>query len=238
MHRRIIVLIAVILAFAAQAHAQGGFRAVSSGDWSDSRNWEIRTGGIWLKPPEGVFPGESHNRNVDVVIDDSVTLTVGEGPAIEINSLAVLRGKLVVNGSMIIGPTSDDPNNRVKIIPSNGGIGIGAATTDVEPSAPVAPAPAQEAIPMQLLQNVPNPVSFATGDWTTVRFYIDRDYPLVRVEIYDQLGSMLKRVFEENDPAVGWRSMRINVRDLQSGSYPVVLQAGRQVLRRSLTVIR
>ncbi|MBS1902596.1 MAG: hypothetical protein JSS75_02725 [Bacteroidetes bacterium] len=215
--------------------AQPIFHAAASGNWSDSRNWEQDNGGIWLRPPDGVYPGSPQSRNVDVVIDRDVRMTVDSGPEIHIRSLMVSSGLIDIKGKMIIGPTSNDPNNHILISPSGGTIGLSDDVTAAPE--PVETTPVIEN-PLALEQNVPNPVSYVTGDWTTIRYYVDRDYPLVRLALFDQMGFEIKRIVDESSPAVGWHSVRINVRDLQSGSYPIVLQAGNRVLRRSLTRIR
>jgi hypothetical protein len=137
---------------------------------------------------------------------------------------------------MVIGPTSDDPNNGIRITPNQGTVGLNDASD--EPMQPDDHVSAPVQTPLTLEQNVPNPVSFVTGDWTSIRFYLDRSYPMVRLSLFDQMGSEIKRLYDDAEPGVGWHSVRMNVRDLQSGSYPIVLQAGGRLLRRSLTVIR
>lgn len=233
--RHICLLVVVAFLGAGSLHAQTGFRAAGNGDWTDSHNWEVENNGIWLKPPDGVFPGESHNRDVDVIIDSNVTLIIANGPEIRINSLVMNTGKLVIVGNVVVGPTSDDPNNHILITPAGGTLGLSEGAAVADSALPISPS---AELALQLDQNVPNPVSYMTGDWTTIKFYIDRSYANVRLSLYDQMGSELKRLYEAVEPTVGWISVRINVHELQSGSYPIVLLAGNSILRRSLTVIR
>ncbi|HYM20341.1 MAG TPA: hypothetical protein VEW28_04975 [Candidatus Kapabacteria bacterium] len=236
MNRPLAIFAAAMALVPASVIAQSEFRSVASGPWTDSRNWEIQNDGIWLQPPEGVFPGESHHRDVDVIVGDNSTVTVGEGQSVEVNSLTIMQGRVEVNGMLIVGPTKDDPGNSVAIISGNGGLGISAASINDAPT----PRPSAGNIlaGIQFPQNIPNPVSFATGDQTTFTFYIDEDYSLARLSIYDEMGVEIQRIYEDYHPSVGWKSVKINTRNLQSGSYPVILQAGNTVLRRSLTIIR
>jgi hypothetical protein len=235
MNRPLIALATLAVFAPISLYAQSEFRAVGSGKWTDSRNWQMESGGIWLQPPDGVYPGESHHRQVDVIVGDGSTITVTDGQNIQVESLTISQGRVDVNGVLVIGPTTDDPSNAVTIIPSNGGITINSTTNDAPPVSPTTPTTTND---LQLLQNNPNPVSISTGDWTTFNFYIDRDYSLVRLSIFDEMGAELQRVYEDYHPTTGWRNIRINTRSLQSGSYPTILQADNAALRRSLTIIR
>jgi hypothetical protein len=236
MNRPLIALATLAAFLPVSLYAQSEFRAVGSGKWTDSRNWQIESGGIWLQPPDGVYPGESHHQNVDVIVSDGSTVTVTDGQNIHVGSLTIAEGRVDVKGVLVIGPTKDNPENTVTIIPSNGGIGIVSTTlNDAPPTSPSVPDPMGE---LQLLQNNPNPVSMSTGDWTAFNFFIDRDYSLVRLSIFDEMGVELQRIYEDYHPAIGWKNIKINTRTLQSGSYPTILQADNAVLRRSLTIIR
>lgn len=223
---------AIISASQLFAQTSSPFRSVADGIWTDSHIWEKNESGVWLKPVEGMYPGERHNRNVDVTINDGSTVTITENEVVQINSLCILNGRVVVEGTLIVGPSKDDPNDPVSgdeensdpIVTNNG-------HTD-----PVIIA--DNTILPQLLQNVPNPLAPQIGYETTIKFYLDKSYPHVRLAIYDQLSHMIKSIFDEQNPSTGWHSIRVRLDGIQSGSYPMVLELPNTMLRKMITVLR
>lgn len=199
------------------------FRSVSSGVWSDTRNWQQENSGVWQSPERGVFPGESRHRDVNVTIDNGSVVVIGEGQEVHVNSLTVMNGRLEVNGMIVIGDFANDAD----------------ANTDDQPdlrnevSVPTAPA-----IGLQLLQNSPNPSFASTGGVTNLTFYIDADYPTVRLSLFDELGREIERVYDVAHPETGWHSLKISTTDLRSGSYHLVLQAGNNAQHRTMSVVR
>jgi hypothetical protein len=201
--------------------AQTQFRTTGSGVWNDNQNWQQTSSGIWQQSPDGVFPGEAHNRTVSVTIDDSSTIIIPEGKEVHIKSLNILKGRLIVNGILVVGDDNNDPEE-----PSEDA----SQTLSSSPSTPQ--------IGLQLLQNSPNPVMMSLTNSTTFSFYIDAAYPTVRLTVYDEMGREIKRIFDGSYPTSGWTNLKINTEDFQSGSYQVVLQAGNTLLHRTMTVIR
>jgi hypothetical protein len=199
------------------------FRSTSSGVWTDSRIWEENEAGVWLKPIDGVFPGERHNRDVDVTVEGGGTVTIGKDQVVHINSLSIFNGKVVVEGMLVVGPTGDDPNDPVTDSSSN------PNTTTVIISDNSGP---------QLLQNVPNPLAPQFGYETTIKFYLDKQYANARLTIFDQLGHLMQNVYEESNPTVGWHTVKVRLDRIQTGTYPFVLELPNTILRRMIMVIR
>jgi hypothetical protein len=214
-------------AFAQSSSNQKVFKAVSSGLWSDPKNWQAFNGTVSLPTSDVVFPGEEHNQEVNVRIDDGNALVIKRGDVVHINSLSVGRGNLVVFGDLIIGDSKDaiDPENN------NGGNsnnGTTLSSTDPVPSS----------LGLELDQNVPNPVSLGLSSQTTFKFYLDQQYSYARLHIYDELGNKYMTIFDERDPSEGWKSVALNINNMPSGSYPVFLEVPGKVIRRMMTVIR
>ncbi len=199
------------------------FRSVASGVWSDTRNWEQENSGVWHSPQYGVFPGESHHRDVNVTIDNGSVVVIGQGQEVHVSSLTIMNGRLEVNGIIVVGdavndgdaPTDDQPDLRNEV------------------SIPTAPANG-----LQLLQNSPNPTFASSGATTNLTFYIDADYPTVRLSLFDELGREISRVSDVAHPEIGWHTLPMSTADLRSGSYHLVLQAGNNTRHRTLSVIR
>jgi hypothetical protein len=208
------------------AQTQFDFRSTSSGIWTDSKIWEKNEAGIWLKPVDGIYPGERHNRDVDVTVDDGSTVTIGKDQVVHINSLSVLGGRVVVEGMLIIGPTSDDPNE----------IGTDPNQNANDPIA--APIIISDNLAPQLLQNVPNPLAPQFGYETTIKFFLDKQYTNARLAIYDQLGHVVLNVYQESNPSEGWHTVKARLDRIQTGSYPLVLELPNSILRRMIMVIR
>lgn len=192
------------------------FRSVASGLWTASENWKYESSGVWLDPSESIYPGDARHRNVSVVIDGGSTLHIGDGEVVKVNSIHVRDGELFVEGTLFVGDFS-------------------AESADVgEPSGNGRPASS-----LSLEQNVPNPVSPFAGTQTTFRFYLDREYAGVRLTLYDMLGAEIQTLFEASNPEIGWHSAELNVRNLPSGNYPVILLVpGMPAQRRLMTVVR
>jgi hypothetical protein len=208
------------------AQAQTNFRSVGDGVWSNSQIWEENQSGVWLKPVDGVYPGERHNRDVDVTVEDGGTITIGKDEVVQINSLSVINSRLVVEGSLIVGPSQNDPND-----PSieNSTTSDSISTNPVILNSDSGP---------QLLQNVPNPLAPQFGYETTIKFYLDKQYSHVRVGIYDQLAHLIRNVSDEQNPSAGWHSIMVRLDGIQSGTYPLVLELPNTILRGMITVLR
>lgn len=218
MYRLLIFLFISAALLPVLAFGQTEFRSTGSGVWNDNQNWQQTQSGIWQQAATGIFPGEAHNRVVNVTIDDSSTIIIPEGKEVHIKSLNILKGRLIVNGILVVG---DDDNDTE------------------EPNTPTldaAPAPSMPGI--QLLQNSPNPVMMAQTNVTTFTFYLDAIYPMVRLTVYDEMGREVMRLFDQSNPTSGWTNLKVITDDLQTGSYQVVLQAGNTMLHRTMTIIR
>jgi hypothetical protein len=201
------------------------FRATGSGLWSDSRNWEMYSGGIWLPAPENVFPGEAHNREVNVRIDDGSALVITKTDVVHINSLVVGRGNIVVFGDLVIGNSKNEPKDVVDVdIP--GDIKAADITADKASSQP------------QLLQNVPNPVFINLSTQTSFRFYLDKPYEFARIHVFDELGNKIATIFDGQGVTEGWRTITMRTTNLASGSYPVFLELPGNVKRVLMTVVK
>ena len=226
--KRIIFSLA-LLAMAASsplfAQTETDFRSTSSGVWSDSRIWEKNEAGVWLKPLDGIYPGERHNQDVDVTVGDGSTVTIGKDQVVHVNSLSIFNGKVIVEGMLIVGPVENDPNDPVTDHPST-------------PNNPVTPAIISDNNGPQLLQNVPNPLAPQFGYETTIKFYLDKQYANARVTIYDQLGHIVQNVFSESNPSEGWHTVKVRLDRIQTGTYPLVLELPNTILRRMIMVIR
>ncbi|MFI5262874.1 MAG: hypothetical protein ACHQM6_00005, partial [Candidatus Kapaibacterium sp.] len=163
---------------------------------------------------------------VDVTVNDGSSVTIGKDQVVHINSLSVLGGKVIVEGMLIIGPTSDDPSDPV-------------ADTDQTTTDPISdPIIITDNGGPQLLQNVPNPLAPQFGYETTIKFYIDKQYTNARLAIYDQLGHIVQSVYQESNPTEGWHTIRARLDRIQTGSYPLVLELPNSILRRMIMVIR
>jgi hypothetical protein len=218
MYRLLIFLFISAAILPVLAFGQTEFRSTASGVWNDNQNWQQTQSGIWQQAPRGVFPGEAHNRVVSVTIDDSSTIIIPEGKEVHIKSLNILKGRLIVNGILVVGDDENDGQD-----PNQAALDV--STTPSTPG-------------LQLLQNSPNPVMMAQTNVTTFTFYLDAVYPLVRLTVYDEMGREVMRLFDQSNPASGWTNLKVLTEDLQSGSYQVVLQAGNTMLHRTMTVIR
>jgi hypothetical protein len=217
-----IATLAIAASSSLLAQNQTDFRAASSGTWTNSGIWEKNQDGIWLKPIADSYPGDSHDHNVNVTIDDQNTIEIGEDETVHINSLSVFDGRLLVKGMLIVGPGEDDQENPV----GNSAPAIQSAVT-----------PADNGIP-QLEQNVPNPLAPQFGYETTIRFYLDRQYGNISLTLYDQLGHVVQKVYQEENPASGWHEIRVRLDNVPSGAYPLLLELPNNVLRRMITVVK
>lgn len=206
------------------AQTQIDFRSAGNGLWSDSQIWEKNESGVWLKPVEGIYPGEQHNRDVNVTVGNGSTITIGKDEVVNINSLRINGGRVVVEGTLIIGPVTNDP-----IAPDNISAIDSVIQTPANPLTGDAP---------QLLQNVPNPLAPQFGYETTIKFYLDKQYSKVRVTIFDQLSHIIRNVFDEQNPASGWHTVKVRLDGIQSGTYPLVLELPNTILRRMIMVLR
>lgn len=206
------------------AQTQTDFRSSGSGIWTDSQIWEKNEAGVWLKPMSGVYPGERHNQDVDVVVGDGSTITIGRDQIVHINSLSIFSGRVVVEGMLIVGPTKNDP------------IADDPLNSDTITANPIIVS--DNISGPQLLQNVPNPLAPQFGYETTIKFYLDKPYVSARLSIYDQLAHVVRKVFDEQNPSEGWHTARVRLDGIQSGTYPMVLELPSNVLRRMVTVLR
>lgn len=222
--KRIIIFLALAAASSSlSAQTQPDFRSVGNGIWSDSKIWENNEAGVWLKPASGIYPGERHNREANVMVGDGSTVTIGKDEVIRINSLSINGGRVVVEGTLIIGPVSDDPEDP-HIIASD--------TLIPNPSTPIVE------VKPQLLQNVPNPLAPQFGYETTIKFYLDKQYSNARVTVFDQLAHIIRKVFDEQNPSTGWHTVKVRLDGIQSGTYPLVLELPDAILRRMIMVLR
>ncbi len=202
------------------------FRSAASGVWTDSQIWEKNEAGVWLTPVDGIYPGERHNRDADVTVSDGSTVTIGKDQVVQINSLSVLGGKVVVEGMLIIGPVTNDPND-----PTSDPISI--SEDPITPPAIIGDNPGP-----QLLQNMPNPLAPQFGYETTIKFYLDKAYSNARITIFDQLAHVVREVYNETAPAEGWHTIKVQLDRIQAGSYPMILELPNTVLHRMITVLR
>ena len=168
------------------AQAQVDFRSIGDGLWNDSQIWEKNEAGVWLKPVDGIYPGERHNRDANVIIGEGSTITIGKDEIVNINSLYINCGRVVVEGTLIIGAGTNDPEDP------NTSLGDTLIQNPSNPIAGNAP---------QLLQNVPNPLAPQFGYETTIKFYLDKQYSHARVSIFDQLAHIVRNVFDEQNPS-------------------------------------
>jgi len=198
------------------------FQSAASGVWSDSRIWEKNESGVWLKPTGNSYPGDAQDRVTNVTISDGSNIIVPKDEVVEISSLSILDGKVVVEGILIIDSEVNDPGVE------NGSSSSGSSA---QQSLTGGDAP-------QLLQNVPNPLAPQFGYETTVRFYLDKEYSSARVTVYDQLGNAVQNVFQGSNPSVGWHEIKIRLDRLQSGTYPLVLELPNAVLHKLITVMK
>ncbi len=223
MKRIIFCLTAIAVMAASPLFAQADFRSASSGVWTDSQNWEENESGVWLQPASGIYPGERHNRDANVTINDGSTLTVGKDEVVQINSLSIFDGRVVVEGTLIVGPSVNDPSDQATdsvVTPNTDPIII------TDNGSPL------------LLQNVPNPLAPQFGYETTIKFFLDKQYPNARLTIYDQLGHIVQEVYQEQNPSIGWHTIRARLDHIQSGTYPLLLELPGNILRRMVTVLR
>jgi hypothetical protein len=219
----IIALLTLSLCACAFAQETKVFRSISSGAWNDNANWQVAEHGVWLPALKDEFPGEMHNREVNVRIEEGDALVIRKGDVVHINSLYVAKGNLVVLGDLIIGDAKDEPKDNEN--------GNNESTLDVTTPAIAVTNPI-------LLQNVPNPAVLGVTDQTTFKFFLDKPYAYARLTVFDQLGHKVVDLFDENNVQDGWRSVTLRTTRLQSGSYPVFLELPGQVLRCLMTVVK
>jgi hypothetical protein len=235
MIKRLNLIALLVLAFGVTAFAQESkvFRSVSSGAWSDNSNWQIAENGVWLPALKDEFPGELHNREVNVRIEEGDALVIRKGDVVHINSLYVAKGNLVVLGDLIIGDAKNAPNN-------DGSSPIGNDNqegSDTHATLDATPTPVSVTNPI-LLQNVPNPAVLGVTDQTTFKFFLDKPYAYARLTVFDELGHEVVSLFDENNVQEGWRNVTLRTTRLQSGSYPVFLELPGKVLRCLMTVVK
>ena len=224
--KRIIIYLALATIAASSslfAQTQTEFRSAGNGIWSDSKIWKKNEAGVWLIPVDGIYPGEHHNRSANVTVGDENTITIGKDEVVNINSLCINNGRVVVEGTLIIGPVSNDPEDQN--ISSNDSL-IQPTSNPIASDSP------------QLLQNVPNPLAPQFGYETTIKFYLDRQYSKARVSIFDQLAHIVRLVFDEQNPSTGWHTIKVRLDGIQSGTYPLVLELPNAILRRMIMVLR
>ena len=225
----IIALLAFVLCANAFAQETKVFRSASSGAWNDNTNWLVAENGVWLPALKDEFPGEMHNREVNVRIEEGDALVIRKGDVVHINSLYVTKGNLVVLGDLIIGDAKDVEKDNDSPIDNNES---GNETTlDVT-------SPSVSVTNPILLQNVPNPAVLGVTDQTTFKFFLDKPYAYARLTVFDQLGHKVVDLYDENNVQDGWRSVTLRTTRLQSGSYPVFLELPGQVLRCLMTVVK
>ena len=212
-----LAILAIVFSSSLFAQRASEYRSTSSGIWSDYKIWENDLSGVWLVPSEGVYPGESHNRKANVVVSDGSTVTIDSNDVVQISSLAILQGEVIVNGTLIIGDAINDPDE-----PS-------FALLVKEPISSDEP---------QLQQNFPNPLSPQSGYETTIRFYLDGDNTHARVAIYDQLSHLIILAYEEQLPIRGWHSVKVRLDGVRSGTYPVLLELPNKVIQKMISVLR
>jgi hypothetical protein len=223
--RRHIFFLAFLAALTSPLFSQTttNFQSAESGIWSDPAIWEKNESGIWLKPAGNIYPGDSHDRNANVTIGDGSTVMVGKDQVVQINSLSIINGRVDVEGTLIVGPAQNDPDEP---------------NTNASPSEDQSPITSIITDAPQLLQNMPNPLAAQFGYETTIQFYLDQSYSSVRVTIYDQLAHVIQKVYEETNPSLGWHQLKVRLDRLQSGSYPLLLELPNTILRRMVTVLR
>ena len=231
---QLIALLVLALGVTAFAQETKMFRSVSSGAWSDNSNWQIAENGVWLPALKDEFPGELHNREVNVRIEEGDALVIKRGDVVHINSLYVAKGNLVVLGDLIIGDAKNAPNDDDSSpIGNNNNEG-----SDEQATLDATPTPAVSVTNPILLQNVPNPAVLGVTDQTTFKFFLDKPYAYARLTVFDQLGQKVVDLYDENNVQDGWRSVTLRTTRLQSGSYPVFLELPGQVLRCLMTVVK
>ena len=209
-----LALLAMAISSPIFAQVQTEFRSFGSGAWTDAGIWEKNEGGVWLKLPANSYPGDAQDRQTNVTISDGSNIIVPKDEVVEISSLSILSGKVVVEGILVIADEVNDPGQ----INENSSLQAGEGP--------------------QLLQNVPNPLAPQFGYETTIRFYLDRQYADARLTVFDQLGNAVQNVFQESNPSTGWHEIKIRLDRLQSGTYPLVLELPNAVLHRMITVMR
>src|ERR1051325_3207308 len=73
------------------------FQTTGSGLWTNSQIWEEKNeSGVWLKPPGNSYPGDAHDHGADVTINDGSVVAVGKDDVVQINSLSILNGRILV----------------------------------------------------------------------------------------------------------------------------------------------
>lgn len=231
MIKRFNIIALLVLALCSNVFAQETkvFRSISSGAWNDNTNWQIAENGVWLPALKDEFPGEMHNREVNVRIEEGDALVIRKGDVVHINSLTVAKGNLVVLGNLIIGDAKDEPRDNDSPVDNENG--NNESTLDVT-------TPSVSATNPILLQNVPNPAVLGVTDQTTFKFFLDKPYAYARLSVFDQLGHKVVDLYDENNVHDGWRSVTLRTTRLQSGSYPVFLELPGQVLRCLMTVVK
>ena len=256
---RLTIILSLVAATSVSSFAQtkNVFRAHGKGLWTDPAVWEVYNGSQWLPALAGEFPGESHNRDVNVVIADGSTIILGEMEnALEINSLVVGNANLMIRGNLVVGPTKNVPreprlddaklDNTVSEPTHDKSMylvhGVDGAFEKKGSAAlnnlhGFAQAQMTSEGP-SLLQNMPNPVFSQSSNETTIRFYLDKPYDFVRLSVYDELGNKLMSVIDQNTPQAGWHNVRFAIEQLRSGSYPIYLELPGKVLHRLMSVIR
>jgi hypothetical protein len=222
--KRIIFFFAFAATTAASSlFAQSDFRSAGSGIWTNSQNWEENENGIWLKPINGIYPGERHNRDANVTITDDNTMTIGIDEVIQVHSMCIMNGTVLIEGTLILSPATDDPGDIQASFPDSITIQNSKPTTSDNP---------------QLLQNIPNPLAPQCGYQTMINFYLDKQYSNVHLAIYDQLGHVIQKIFDEQTPAQGWHTFAVNLDGIMSGSYLLILELPNTVLQRMITILR
>ncbi len=227
-----IALLLLVLSVSSFAQEKKFFRSNGSGAWSDNANWETADNGVWLPALKDQFPGEEHNREVNVRIDEGDALVIRKGDVVHINSLYVAKGNLVVLGDLIIGDAKNTPEVGESPIGTNEESVEEHATLDITPTS------TQNITNPILLQNVPNPAVLGVTDQTTFKFYLDKPYAYARLTVFDQLGHKVVDLYDESNVQDGWRTVTLRTTRLQSGSYPVFLELPGQVLRCLMTVVK
>lgn len=228
----ITALFLFVLSVSCFAQERKFFRSNGSGAWSDNANWEVVENGVWLPAIQDEFPGEEHNREVNVRIEEGDALVIKRGDVVHINSLYVAKGNLVVLGDLIIGDAKNTPTE------TDEATDFSELGNDEHTTLSSAPTPAKNITNPILLQNVPNPAVLGVTDRTTFKFFLDKPYAYARLSVYDQLGHKVIDLFDEENVTDGWRTVTLRTTRLQSGSYPVFLELPGQMLRCLMTVVK
>ncbi len=183
-------------------------RTIKPGRWDDPDIWERWNGAAWTPLLPGQFPGCPSLKQVRVVVEHPVVVPYGYIYQVS-QVVATATQNLQVEGELIADLATDyidssylrnDPS-VVAERETESGLRLGGA--------------------------YPNPVIAKNGLTTLVNFTIDPDksYPWVRISLFNERGVEVRTVAEYPNIPSGRYTMKIDLSDLPSGNYHVVLDA-------------